>query len=137
MWKKVPSYEFLEVTRDGRVRTAEETRTHFTRWGQPCEFLWKARELKPSLHSNGYYRFQILRNGVRSPVYLHRMIALAFVDGYQDGLQVNHKNGIKTDNRPDNLEWVSRETNVRVAWQTGLTGGRYFRFKGKKSSART
>lgn len=137
MWKKVPGFEFIEVTRSGSIRTAEETRSHMTRWGAACEFRWKARTISPSLHTNGYLRFQVLRNGVRAPLYLHRMIALTFVPGYADGLQVNHKNGIKTDNRPDNLEWVSRESNVRLAWEEGFTGGRYFRFKDKKPAAQT
>jgi hypothetical protein len=53
-------------------------------------------------------------------------MALAFVTGYQPGYHVNHINGKKRDNRPDNLEWVPNEENVRHAWRAGLTG-----FKGE------
>lgn len=137
MWKPVPGFEFIEVTRTGRIRTAAETRSHFTRWGGSAEFDWGARELSPHMHSNGYLRIRILRNGVRAPLYVHRLMALTFVHGYADGLQVNHKNGVKTDNRPVNLEWVSRAHNVRLAWQDGLTGGRYFRIRDKKRVSRS
>ena len=51
---------------------------------------------------------------------MHRLIALTFVDGFQDGFQVNHINGIKADFRPENLEWVPLEENVRHAWRGGI-----------------
>ena len=60
----------------------------------------------------------IARKRIRERV--HRLVALAFVPGYQTGLTVNHKNGIKSDNRPENLEWVSLARNTQHQWETGL-----------------
>ena len=43
---------------------------------------------------------------------MHRLVAFSFVDGYRDGLQVNHKNEIRADNRAENLEWVNCSRNL-------------------------
>lgn len=51
---------------------------------------------------------------------VHRLVGMAFVPGYEDGLTINHINGIKTDNRPENLEWVSLARNTQHQWETGL-----------------
>lgn len=46
-------------------------------------------------------------------VFLHRIIAELYVPGYQKGLQVDHLNGLKWDNRAENLEWVTAKENSR------------------------
>lgn len=56
----------------------------------------------------GYMQIQL---GNRKRAGIHRLIALAFIDGYKPGLVVNHKNGIRADNRIENLEWVSQSEN--------------------------
>lgn len=119
-WTKVPGFEYLEVTRDGRVRTAAKACMKMTRWGAKHAHHFKERELTRRVSDNGYLRVHHQRDKKRGPLYVHRLVGLAFVSGFVPGYHINHINGVKLDNRPENLEWVPNETNVRHAWKSGL-----------------
>lgn len=71
-------------------------------------------------HSEGYPAVWVERHGTRRKERIHRLVAEAFVLGWFDGAQVNHKDGNKDNNRAENLEWVSLADNNRHAVRTGL-----------------
>lgn len=66
--------------------------------------------LKPSKVGAGYHRVGLYYLGKTHNRYVHRIVAEAFI-GPSNGREINHKNGEKTDNRVENLEWVTRSQN--------------------------
>ena len=64
---------------------------------------------------NGYYQVRTLLNGVRYHLYSHRIIYTYFKGTILNGLSIDHINGCKTDNRPENLEPVTHKENKRRA----------------------
>ena len=71
------------------------------------------RILTSQLHFRGYRVIWLSYKGEVKMKFVHRLVATAFVPGWRKGLQVNHKNGVKTDNRAENLEWVTASENHR------------------------
>ena len=79
-----------------------------------------ATEIKPWVSKNGYCTVSAKIGPSRPKMFVHRLVALAFVPGFSEGLTVNHINGNKLDNRPENLEWVTLSENTKHQWRTGL-----------------
>ncbi len=73
------------------------------------------RLLKTNKTTRGYLKVMLYKNGKGIDCLVHRLILKTFNHLLIPGLEVNHKNGIKTDNRLENLEWTTRTENERHA----------------------
>lgn len=73
--------------------------------------LIKGKPLKPQRCTNGYLAVSLSKNGVVRQMLIHRIVAISFC-GIKDGMEVNHINENKADNRLCNLEWVSHKANI-------------------------
>lgn len=72
----------------------------------------------------GYKEVALSKNGKTKTFLLHRLIALHFVENPNNYPCVNHKNGIKCDNRIENLEWCTRSYNTKHAYENNVGGFR-------------
>lgn len=98
----IPGYTGYGVSRDGRVWTNKNARYGFLPY-------WK--QLSPGLNGYGYLTVALMLNGSRVTRKVHKLVALTFL-GDSHGLDVNHVNGVRTDNRLTNLEYVTRSYNL-------------------------
>lgn len=65
--------------------------------------------LKPATDKWGYHYYVLCVNGDRRTVKAHRLIAMSFIPNPENKPTINHKNGIRTDNRVENLEWATNK----------------------------
>lgn len=82
----------------------------------------KKKFLKRSLQKNGYVRVTVYKDGNQAQPYLHRLLAENFIDNPDpDRLtQVNHIDGVKTNNIIENLEWTTASKNMKHAYDNNL-----------------
>lgn len=89
-----------------------------------CGKIWSCitnRWLKYSKKRNGYLSVTLVKNGIKSYFLVHRLVAIAFIGLNVDKKYINHKNGVKHDNRVENIEWVTPSENNTHALKNKLS----------------
>ena len=124
LWKEVDwlaGYKgVMEVSSYGRVRRKSYRYEAVGRWGTTHETTKPDKVLSTYVEKNGYPSVAVQIAGRRKKFAVHRLVGRAFVPGYAPELTINHINGVKTDNRAENLEWVTLARNTQLQWETGL-----------------
>ena len=108
-WRDVPGWEGLyRVSNLGRVITLPRQYRH--RSGRIVETVSKV--LKGGVNSIGYVATHLRRKDRIEPVLVHRLVCEAFHGPGLEGQEVAHSNGIRSDNRSENLRWATRKENM-------------------------
>ena len=118
VWLPVPCFEHGYMVSDlGRFMSIERIAN------EPIRNLVRVisqREIKPTLNRGRYLYVTFFKDQKGHSKSAHRIVAAAFVPNPENKKEVNHINGIKTDNRAVNLEWVTASENAQHAIRTGL-----------------
>lgn len=119
-WKGIEGYEGIyEVSDRGRVRNIKR--------GGRLMSLVKV--------THGYIAVTLHKQGKQKMYLVHRLVAKAFITNPKNKPQVNHKDGVKTNNSAENLEWVTSHENLEHARNTGLIPAYPIKLKKDPSSA--
>ncbi|MED1908548.1 MULTISPECIES: NUMOD4 motif-containing HNH endonuclease [Cytobacillus] len=108
-WRDVRGFEgYYKVSNAGSVKSLGKVITN----SKGIRRVFKERILTQTINSTGYKTVTLISNNKRIMYRVHRLVADAFIDNPLKLRVVNHKNGEKTDNRVENLEWVTHLENV-------------------------
>lgn len=125
-WTPVKDYETrYEISSLGRIKTIGSEKSKRSALSKTGSLI-----LSPSTSKKGYKRIGLVKDNKRTYFSMHRLVATAFIPNPENKPCVNHINGIKNDNRIENLEWCTQSENVkhgfdvlnRVVWSKGKTG---------------
>ena len=99
VWKEIPEYENLyAVSNLGRVKSLRFS---------------PSKDIYQTTTNCGYKQVKLHKFGKAKQIGVHRLVAMMFVDGYSENLEVNHKDLNKENNVYTNLEWVTRADNQK------------------------
>ncbi|QNI20398.1 HNH endonuclease [Bacillus phage 1_ICo-2020] len=113
--KEFPLNPNILVSTDGRIFSKE--RMVYNGKGY---FLKPSRELKLQKSHKGYYVFSVGKGKTSKTWPVHRVVAITFIPNIANKPQINHKDGIKTNNNISNLEWCTNSENQLHAYKNGL-----------------
>lgn len=104
-WKTIIGFNNYEISDEGKVRN------------KTTQYILKGR-----LSKSGYYQVSLKNDetGKFMNQYIHRLVALHFIDNQENKREVNHKDGDKTNNKLENLEWVTSSENQKHRHSIGV-----------------
>jgi|WetSurMetagenome_2_1015567.scaffolds.fasta_scaffold22974_8 hypothetical protein len=112
IWKDIPGYEGMyQCSNYGLIQSFDRYIPSAIKYQDRVKR--KGKIIKPFFDRYGYLKLILYKNGIKKNVTIHRLVALSFISNPENKPQVNHINGIKSDNYVNNLEWVSNIDNIK------------------------
>lgn len=120
IWKPIKGYEGLyEISSLGRIKNLGKE-YKITSYGHTRTMYSKPR-ISKLRQENGYLKVSLTKNSVCKIYSVHRLVAINFIENSDSSKTlINHINGIRSDNRVENLEWCTYSENALHAYRTGL-----------------
>lgn len=122
IWKNIDDFSKYQISNQGQIKV---------------RLTWDFRLLKSGKTKEGYSRIMLYRNNRCYCKLIHRLVLEAFVGKCPEGLEANHKDGVKANNHINNLEWITHLENAQHAVKTGLYAKRHYHYynrNGEKNS---
>lgn len=126
-WRTIEDFPDYQVSTTGKIRVRTRVVEQLSANGNPYYRSIAAQEMTPFNNGIGYLQVNLRRKKRGYKRYVHVLVAKAFVTGWKSGLEVDHKDEDKKNNRARNLEWVTRKENrirmglsrrMRVWWNS-------------------
>ena len=108
IWKTIDEFSNHQVSNLGRVKSLNYAKQGYE------------KILTPLKRGDGRLMIGFRKNGKYTQRRIHRLVAKTFISNPENKPQINHKNGIVTDNRIENLEWCTQSENMKHAYLNGL-----------------
>ncbi|MBK9318898.1 MAG: HNH endonuclease [Bacteroidetes bacterium] len=104
LFNQIPGYEgYYEIDRTGNVRSIKRVIKT-----ENCIRTINSKSIRPRCNNSGYLEIRLSKNGKTKTKFIHRLLAMTYIKNTDNKPEVNHINGVKMDNRLDNLEWVTK-----------------------------